>query len=220
LSDIRFGTAYRRQLDNDWIGGGSFLVGSPSDEPFASGDEIVVSATGFLRVPDGEHNAWLLTLNYANNRDFLANVPLPGAAYYYRVNDQLNVLAGIPMMIVNWQPTEKVKVEASYFIPRTIHAQVDYQMLDALKLYAGFDWTNQRFLRHDRWDDDDRLFYFEKRVALGARWQVHEKCWIDLAGGWVFDRFWFEGEDYGDRGDNRIDLSDGPVVQLQFALRL
>jgi len=220
LWDVRFGTTYRHLFDNGWMGGGNLTVGSPSDRPFASGEGILVAATGFLRVPHSERNAWLFFLNYSNNREFLPNVPVPGVAYHYRPDEHLSLLAGIPMTMIRWEPLDKLALEASYFIPRTVHAQVGYDLLEPLRVYAGFDWTNQRFFRHDRPDDDDRLCYYEKRVALGTRWDIRDNVWLDVAGGWAFDRFWFEGEDYGDRGDNRLGLSDGPFVKLQLGLRL
>jgi hypothetical protein len=220
LWDVRLGTSYRRRFDNGWIGGGELTIGSPSDRPFASETEILVSASGFVRIPDGERNAWLFLFNYSNNREFLPNVPIPGVAYQYNPGERLSLLAGLPITMVTWEPLERIRVEASYFIPRSVHAQVGYELLESLRLHAGFDWLNQRFFRHDRRDDDDRLFHFEKRVSLGARWDIRENMWLDLAGGWAFDRFWFEGEDYGDRGDSRLDLSDGPFVKLQLGLRL
>jgi hypothetical protein len=220
LWDVRLGTTYRTRLDNGWIAGGSLTVGSPSDRPFASLHEMRVAGTGFVRIPHGETHAWLLFLNYANDREFLSGVPLPGVAYNYRPSDKLNIVAGVPMTMVRWEPLDRLSLEASYFIPRTVHAQVGYRLVEQLKLYAGFDWSDQRFFRHDRRDHDDRLFYYEKRVALGARWDITENVWLDLAGGWTFDRFWFEGEDYGDRGRRRLNLDDGPMLKLQLGLRM
>ena len=220
LWDVRVGTTYRQRLDNGWIGGGNLVIGSPSDRPFASGDEILVNATGFLMVPDSKQSTWVFFVNYANNRDFLPNVPLPGVAYDYRPDKRLRVLAGVPMSMLRWTPTDRLALEASYFIPRTIHAKVSFDLVEAVQLYAGFDWSSQRYFRHDRRDDDDRLFYYQKRVAIGARWDLHENVWLDLSGGWAFDRFWFEGEDYGDRGNNRLDLSDGPMIRFQLGLRI
>ena len=173
-----------------------------------------------MRVPAGEKNAWLFLLNYSNNRELLPNVPIPGIAYHYRPDERLNVLAGVPMTKIWWEPLERLTIDASYFVPRNVRAQVSYALLESLRLHAGFDWTSQRFFRHDRQDNDNRLSYYEKRLALGARWDIRENVWLDLAGGWAFDRFWFEGEDYGDRGDNRLDLSDGPFVRLQLGLRM
>jgi hypothetical protein len=130
-----------------------------------------------------------------------------------------NLVAGIPFSMIRWRPADRWTVEGSFFIPRTAFAKLSYQLTDPLQLYAAFDWTNQRYFRHERRDDDDRLFYFQKRALAGARWQFDPDCFLDLSGGWAFDRFWFEGEDYGDRGDNRIDISDGPVMQMRFVLK-
>jgi hypothetical protein len=42
---------------------------------------------------------------------------------------------------------------------------------------------------------------------------------LDLSGGYAFDRFWFEGEDYDDRSMDRINLADGPFVSAQIVAR-
>ena len=220
LWDVRVGTTYRQRLANDWITGGNLTIGSPSDRPFASDDETLANATGFLLVPDSQHSNWVFSVNYANNRDFLRNIPLPGVAYDYRPDQRLRVLAGVPMSMLRWSPIDRLALEASYFIPRTIHAQVSFDLAEALQLHAGFDWSSQRYFRHDRRDHDDGLSYYQKRVAIGARWDLQEKVWLDLSGGWAFDRFWFEGEDYGDRGNNRLDLSDGPMIKFELGLRI
>jgi len=40
-----------------------------------------------------------------------------------------------------------------------------------------------------------------------------------FSGGCAFDRMFVEGEDYGDRDFNRIDIASGPVVSVQAAFR-
>ena len=137
LWDVRVGTTYRQRLANGSIAGGNLTIGSPSDRPFASGDEILVNATGFLMVPDSKQSTWVFFLNYANNRDFLQNVPLPGVAYDYRPDKRLRVLAGVPMSMLRWTPTDRLTLEASYFIPRSIHAKVSFDLVEALQLYAA-----------------------------------------------------------------------------------
>lgn len=220
LWDIRVGASYRQELENDWTLGLMASVGSPSDKPFASAAEIAVNANGYLRIPDGERNAWLVLVNFANNRDFLPNVPLPGVAYHYTPNEDFSLMAGVPLVALRWKPAEKWSLEASYFIPRNVHAMLNYRPVEAVRLFARFDWTNQRFFRHDRPDNDDRFFYFEKRVEAGVRWDINDRVSLEAAGGWAFDRFWFEGEDFGDRGDNRVGISDGPVTRLQVRIAL
>lgn len=220
LWNLRIGANYREKLDNDWTLGVNASVGSPSDRPFASGEEIAVTANGYVRIPHGERNAWMVLVNYANNRDFAPNVPLPGLAYHFVPSDQFSLLAGVPLASLRWKPADRWTIEASYFVPRNIHALISYEPSDAVLLFAGFDWTNQRFFRHDRRDDDDRLFYFEKRVEAGVQWEINQRVSLEAAGGWAFDRFWFEGEDYGDRGDNRVGMGDGPVVRVQCRVAL
>jgi hypothetical protein len=42
---------------------------------------------------------------------------------------------------------------------------------------------------------------------------------LDVSGGFAFDRFWFEGEDFDDRGFNRINLTDGPFASANIRVR-
>lgn len=212
LYELWLGATYRRLLDNGWIVGGNLTIGSPSDKPFASLEEVAVIATGFLRIPDGERNAWLFMLNYANNREFCRHVPIPGVAYLHHPDEALRLLLGVPYSSVAWRPFDPLQLEASYMIPRGVHAQASYDLIESLTLYTGFDWRNERWFRHDRKDDDDRLFYYEKRVKVGIDWQIAEGIAVDIGGGYAFDRFFFEAERYDGRNHNRLNLSDGPFL--------
>ena len=42
---------------------------------------------------------------------------------------------------------------------------------------------------------------------------------VELSGGWAFDRFYFEGESYSDRRENRVEIGDGPFAVLRVAFR-
>ena len=212
LWDVRVGGTYRRALTNGWIAGGHVSIGSPSDRPFAGADEVLVTATGLARIPHGERGAWLLMLHYANARDWLPHVPLPGVAYEYRANADLLATLGVPFSSIRYSPIPALTFEGSYVLPRRVSTRVTYAVDERLDLYAGFDWTSQSYFRHDRDDDDDRLTHYQKRVEAGVRMDITDKLRFDVTGGFAFDRFWFEGEDYSDRGDNRLDIGDGPFV--------
>jgi hypothetical protein len=218
--DLRLGGTYRHRFDNGWIAGGNLTVGSASDRPFDTIDEWIVTGTGFLRIPHGERNGWLIYANYSNVREFLPHVPIPGAGYQFVVNDRLRGLVGVPFNSVSWEPIDRLTLEASYLIPRTIHSKISYRILEPVKIYAGFDWDSDRFFRADRDDSRDRISYYEKRVMGGVRWDITEKLWLDFAGGFAFDRFMFEGRDYGDRDKNRVSIENGPMLMLQIGLRM
>lgn len=220
LWDLRFGMTYRQLLDNGWIVGGNLTIGSPSDKPFASIEEITVTATGLLRIPDGERNAWIFMLNYSNNREFCRHIPIPGVAYLYNPDEKLRLLLGMPYTSVQYRPIEPVLLEASYMIPRGVHAKIGYSPIKPVTLYAGFDWRNHRWFRHDREDDDDRLFYYEKRVKAGVEWRILENLVLDVGGGFAFHRMFFEAPAYRGRDENRLNLSDGPFLAAQLRLTL
>ncbi len=209
-----FGGFYRKTLDEGKMAGALLKISSPSDKPFESAHEIAVDASAFLRVPDGQHSAWYYFLDISNNREFLNNIPLPGLGYFQQHSQSLQTMLGAPISSLRWTPCEKLTVEAMYLWLRTIHAKVTYQLSKHLKIYSGFDWLNQRYLRAGRGNNDDRLFYYEKRIVAGIDLALSENIHLDINGGYSFDRFFFEGSDYSDRDKNRISLTDGPFAAI------
>ena len=192
------------------------MVGSPSDRPFASLDEMEINATAFLSVPARQRDAWLFFLNYSNIREFLEDVPVvPGFGYAFRPSEEFSAVITTGIASIQYRPTEKLTLQASYIAIRTVDARIFYQIFRPVRLWVGFDWGSERYLRADRQDSDDRLFYHEKRVRVGAIIGLARELFIDVTGGYAFDRFYFEGEGYSDRDDNRIDVGDGPFAALR-----
>jgi hypothetical protein len=219
LWNVRIGTSYRHRFDSGWIGALNVNVGSPSDEPFASWDEMDVSATAVLRIPVRERDAWIFFLNYGSNREFLPHVPIPGLGYSYNPSDQLTAVITTGIVSVEYRPLEKLTLTALYVAVRTVDVRLTYQLFRPVRLWVGFDWTNERYLRADRADADDRLFYYEKRVRAGAIIGLARQAFVDIAVGYSFDRFYFEGEDFDERDRNRIDVESGPFGAVRLGLR-
>jgi hypothetical protein len=218
LWDIHVGLLHRRRLGGGWIFGAAASVGSPSDKPFASADEVSVRVSAFLRVPAGERDAWLLFANFANDREFANCVPLPGFGYWHNPSDALELFVGVPMLSARWRPIPKLELSGRYMLVRTVHAEISYRIAPQVKAYAAFAWDSERFFRHDRSTSSDRLFYYEKRLSGGVVVEIGPRTHIDVSVGYAFDRFFFEGEDYGDRSDNRIDVGDGPFARVRFVM--
>jgi hypothetical protein len=219
LWNVRLGTSYRHRFGSGWIAAGNLTVSSPSDRPFASVDELDISATALLRVPRGERDAWLFFLNYSNTRDFLPGVPLPGLGYQYQPSEELTAVLGTGFVSAQYRPAESVTLMASYAVLRTIDVRLSYQIARPVRLWMGFDWTSERYLLADRADVDDRLFYYEKRVRIGATVGLARQLYVDVAAGYSFDRVYFVGEDYDDRLVNRIDVRNGPFLAARLGLR-
>lgn len=228
LWDLRLGTSYSRELDNGWRAGCDLSVGSASDSPFASVEELTTEATIFTRIPDGKRNAWHLYLNYSNNREYLRNIPIPGVGYEFFSEREskpwVSGCIGFPVSHVRlFAPP--VDFRASYEFPRSIDTEIALSGYFA-ELYTGFEWTNQRFFRSDRHDRDDRLFFDEKRIKVGLRTigppigKSGRVVLIEIEGGYAFDRAIYEAEYYQDRGDSFMSISDGPYFMVQFRITL
>jgi hypothetical protein len=153
LWHVRLGAIYRHQFDNGWIGGGTLNVGSASDQPFASLHELFAGGSAFLRVPQGVRNAWLFSLSYAPTSEL--GIPLPGVAYLFHPSERLHAAIGLPLF-VQYRPWDDLMLEASYRLLRTVHTRVTYRHFEPVRLFAGFDWSNESYRLADRLHDRDR----------------------------------------------------------------
>ena len=234
--DLGVSLQYRRQLSNGWLGGGMISFGSASDDPFSSPEETVGQALLFLSIPHGtapeiegsvensppgidRRNRWIGLVHYSSQRQFLPHVPLPGIAYQFSFGPFLRGLVGFPVLSLVSRPAEDLDLQFFALLPRRISTQVRYAVHEDWKLQVGFDWRSRSFLRAGREHGKDRLVYNEKRVLAGIRWEPRPEMTLEIGAGYAFDRFWYEGESYGDRGDDRLDLGDGPVIQFEFRVR-
>jgi hypothetical protein len=216
LWNIHVGTTYRHQFENGWIGGGTLSVGSASDKPFHGIDEMTAGVNAFLRIPQGEHNAWLFTLAYSSNSEL--PFPVPGVAYVWQPTDYFRANIGVPFQIM-YRPMEDLTLDLSYMLLRTVHARATYRVTRDFRVYAGFDWSNESYLLVDRPSENDRLYYYEKRLTAGVAANLGRHFTVDVSGGYAFDRFYFEGASYSDNHFNRVDVGDGPFAAVKCTLK-
>jgi hypothetical protein len=219
LWNIHMGVGYRHLFENEWIAGGNVTVGSASDKPFHSINEMTVGATAFLRIPQGEHNAWLFTLNFSTNREFLNYVPLPGVAYLWEPNDWFRAVIGVPFAFIVVKPIDDLTLTLSYAPLTTVHAKAVYRVWGPVRIYGGFDWEYESYYLADRLDERSRLFYYDKRLSAGVMAGVSKNVLVDLSTGYEFGRSYFEGRNFTDRSFNRLDPGDSPFVALRVEVR-
>jgi hypothetical protein len=216
LWNIRVGSSYRHLFDNGWIAGGSVSVGSASDQPFSTFNEVIASVDAFLRIPQGEHNAWLFSLAYSPTGELA--FPVPGVAFVWQPSEQFRAYIGLPFQIM-YRPIDDLTLDFSYMLLQTVHARATYRLCQPVRIFAGFDWQNESYFLADRPTEDDRFFYYDKRVTGGVRTILTRHVSLEFAGGYEFDRFYFEGRHFSDRNFNRIDLADGPFASFQCQVR-
>jgi hypothetical protein len=216
LWDVRFGFTYRYTFSNGWVTGGNFDFGSASDRPFNSFNVLTAGVSAFLRIPVGEHNAWLFSLAYSPTAEL--NFPIPGVAFYWQPSDSFNATIGIPFKVV-WRPVEDVILEATYMPLTTVKAKAAWRVWGGVSLYVAYDIGNESYFLVDRPDSQDRFFYYDQRVTGGVKCQFGPHCALDLSSGYAFDRFYFEGVSISDSNSNRIDVADSPFLSLMLEMR-
>jgi len=117
-----------------------------------------------------------------------------------------------PFIFLEYKPVEYLSFDLGYFPVRSVHAGISWHFRDSVTLRAAFAWDKDSYFRADRTDKNNRIFAYEKRLTASCLWRVHEQAALDLSAGYVFDRMLFEGENYSDRGFNRIGISEGPFL--------
>ena len=206
LHELYLNIAYFHELGNGWTVGGFVRGGSASDQLFNSTDEMSVRAAGFLRMPHGENNAWMVYLGFDSISDF--PYPVPGFGYSFKT-DKIRGIVGAPFNAITAEPWENVKFDFSYIPLRNVKAKAAYGPKDLIQGYVSAEWMSKRYLTADRRDGDDRLFYYEKNVKAGVEWLKWKRFSVDAHVGWAWDREFFEGDEYSDRNWNDVEIDDG-----------
>ena len=67
------------------------------------------------------------------------------------------------------------------FGPDHVSSEVSYRLVGPVRTYAGFDWGQETWLRADRDDNSDRLFYDEKKWSMGFRFPICRNVGMDLS---------------------------------------
>jgi hypothetical protein len=219
LWNVRMGTSYRHQFDNGWIAGVNAGIGSNSDKPFQTVNEVSGDVNGFVRIPYGEHSAWIVSLTYSTNSQILSNIPIPGVAFSYFPSERFQATVGFPFADMTVRPLDNLTLQFSYALLTNIHARATYAFGPHVRIYGAFDWSNENYFLVDRPDYRDRFFYFDKRATVGVQYLINPHFDVDLSGGYVFGRYYFEGRNQNDINDNRVDVGSGPFAGVKARFR-
>jgi hypothetical protein len=136
------------------------------------------------------------------------------AAYSWTFGQRNAAVVGIPFSGLHAETGNGFKFDANYMLLRTIRVKTAYGLTDKADVYGTFAWESESYWLEDREDDDDRLAFYEKRLGLGFDFKLAENIRLGVEGGWSFDRFVYEDEDYSDRKDNWLELEDAAYGRL------
>lgn len=219
LWDLNLGLSYRRKINQKWVGGVRAAIGSPSDKPFHTWDEVAYNGAAFARYDINKNHGMYFFLFYSSITDFLPGIPFPGVGWLYNNDDRsLSVMLGAPLLFVNWRPVKQLSLKVIYFPVRNVYAEASWSFNKSLRAYACYSWSYQDYYLSDRPREENRLFYYEMRGMGGLEYKATENVTLGLSGGYAFERMMFQGENYGDDDQYRIDLDPTWLVQLNATL--
>lgn len=213
LHRFDLGAQYSTTLKDRGFFGVRGSVGSASDKPFHSKDEMTFSLSSFYTRPSGGSGQWIYTVFLSNNNSFANYIPIPGFIYLYR-NQGFTGMFGLPFLSMQWTPKAPWIFSMSYFITN-FNTEVAYGLRDRFQTFAGFAISQQNFLRADREEGTDRLFFNEKKVFLGIRSPLTNEVSAELQSGLSFDRKLKEGKRFNDT-DREADLGRSWYISMNW----
>lgn len=204
--------SYRKALPGERFSLTSLSFGTASDRPFRNGRDSTISANSLYKFS----SKWIGVVNYSNNRAFLNNIPLPGVFYIHELSRENSLIIGFPVIFWNKSLSDRWSFRYFGFIPWNHRMRLMYKLNEYLKLYAGFEQSPQTYFRHDRRSRNNRFFWFERRLALGAEGGLSRDIRYDLSSGLAFDRQFFEARNFSDEKEFLINANKSLFVAFNL----
>jgi hypothetical protein len=213
LWDFRTGFFITRELDHGWKYGALVSAGSASDQPFASADELTLTTLGFLDVPARNQDSWIFSLFYSPTSQ--VRFPIPGIAYAWRPNDQLEARIGLPASLV-YTPNDSFTLLARYTPVTNLLVEARQRFYRDWSAFARYQIINEIYFLAERENRRDRFFLFEHQLAAGLTRQLPAGFSLDLGAAYIFDRRLFLSDEFDLSSDNRIEVDPGVSYSLQL----
>ena len=218
LGDHAVAAAWGWNLDERWRLGVVGGVGYAGTRPFAEADSLYLMGDIVLTRDLDDGSALMLSLNYHGNRSLLPDVPLPGISYSRRSGiDGLRYTVGFPYSSVVYQPDDRWMFRLGYTLPFNFQARAEYQVADTLTAFGLFDTFTRGFWLEDDPGNNERIFFTQRRLEGGLRYEAHTGVELTAAAGYAFGQEFTAGWDARDTDDVR-EIDPAPYVRLGVAL--
>jgi len=136
----------------------------------------------------------------------------------YNPNEKIKVFAGVPFAFIEYKPTEKIKLEVSYFPVSTVNAKASYKVDENWTLFADYVWKEQKFYRSGREEKKDQMFYSEQKVGSGVSYSPNRGTTLMIKSGYSFDRYLYESKKYDRNHDSRIKVDGAYFIEAKASI--
>jgi hypothetical protein len=218
LNKVDLTGQFSRTLDGQRSVGARLSIGSASDHLFDGFNVTTITATATYSFPNQDGSRWILMAIVTNNSTILNYIPFPGFVYLCNT-ENFNGMFGFPFGGVRWMPASLLTLSAFYLGP-SVNTEIAVGNLLKWQAFTGFSYSAQAYLRADRTDDRDHLYFAEKRATVGARWLFLKQISAEVSGGYAFDRSLYEEEQFLSKNSNSASIANSMFYQLNLKVAL
>ncbi|HLT22458.1 MAG TPA: hypothetical protein VKZ84_03410 [Bacteriovoracaceae bacterium] len=211
-SQYQLSLGVRKNLSHNKFWFANVSYGSASDRPFKNADDDTISANYIRKTSD----RWVMVVNYSNNRSFLNNIPLPGFFYIKDMTRQKTTIIGFPFLLL-MRNVGDWSYRYLGLLPWRHQARVSYSKFSKVHPYVGFEQEVFNFFRHDREKSNQRTFFFQRRLGVGADFKLVTQLKLDLFLGHSFDREIFEARNFSDKKSSKTRFDDSFFIETKVS---
>lgn len=214
---VETGVTHVRPLDGGTTLGGTLLVGSASDRPFAAFRDLTMMAILFASRPaSNERDDWSASLFYSPTSQL--PFPLPGIAYVWRPTEGVEAKLGLPAGL-EWRPDDDWSLSLGFTPLVNGTAVLRRRLGGGFSAIALWRTDTETFFLADRATDAERFFVFNQRVAAGVERLLARGFSMELTADYLFDRSLFQGSSFFSGRTDVVAIAPGAGVSLQLLWR-
>lgn len=214
---VETGVTHVRPRDDGSTIGGTVLVGSASDRPFAAFRDLTAMAILFASRPAANgRDDWNASLFYSPTSQL--PFPLPGLAYVWRPYAGVEAKLGLPAGL-EWAPDDDWSLSLGYTPLVNATAVLRRRLPAGFSAVALYRTDTEIFFLADRTDNQERFYLFNQRVAVGLERILAGGFALEATADYVFDRSLFQGTSFFSGRTDVLAIAPGAGLTLQLLWR-
>ncbi len=214
---VETGLTHVRPLDGGTTVGGTVLVGTASDRPFAAFRDLTLMAILFATRPAAnERDEWSASLFYSPTSQL--PYPLPGLAYVWRPSEAFEAKLGLPAGF-EWRPDDDWSLSVGFTPLVNGTAVLRRRLRGGFSAVALWRTDTETFLLADRVVDAERFYVFNQRVSVGVERLLARGFALEATADYLFDRTLFQGTGFFSGRTDVVAVAPGAGLTLQLLWR-
>ncbi|MFZ4731536.1 MAG: hypothetical protein ACOYK7_03230 [Pirellulales bacterium] len=211
------GVTHIRPLASGATVGGTLLIGSASDRPFAALRDMTLMAIVFANRPAANgRDDWNASLFYSPTSQL--PFPVPGLAYVWRPTPSVEAKLGVPAGL-EWTPDDDWSLSLGFTPLVNVTAVLRRQLGGGFSAVALYRTDTETFFLADRTIDEERLYVFNQRVAVGLERVLARGFALEMTADYLFDRSLFQGTSFFAGRTDVVAVAPGAGLTVQLLWR-